>query len=120
MQKTQAKDCLVMSQQIIASSLALIGFAVALVMGMAAGNGASTTIVNAMWAGAACMAVGWLIARIAASALHEHLAEHRNAHPIDPDPTSTDQPDAAAESAANSSQDATGAAQAPAGESRPA
>jgi hypothetical protein len=107
-----------MPTRIIAACFALSAFALATVLGMAAGNDAVTTLWRALLAMAAAYFVGSIIGHVARIAVQEHVARYKAEHPI---PTSDDLNEsqqatdsvetesAAAENAAVQPQDAPGA-----------
>lgn len=72
-----------MPSKLIATSFALIAFAIALIAGIAADNPASTALVRALLAMAICYVVGWLLGMVATKATGEHIEAYRQAHPID-------------------------------------
>lgn len=73
-----------MPSRMIACSLALLAFAAAIVAGVAVGNPAITTLWRALLAMVACYAVGALAGRLAEHALHEHIDQYKQAHPLEP------------------------------------
>ncbi len=80
-----------MPSKIIAPVIALSGFAVALVAGMAAGNTAATTLSRALLAMVVCYLVGLALAAVGRRAIREHVDHYKSQNPIDPD-QSTDEP----------------------------
>ena len=71
----------------IASCFALIGFAAALVVGLAADNETKTILWRATIALAVCWVVGRFIGGIAQRATEESIEQHKKAHPIEPEPS---------------------------------
>lgn len=84
--QTQAK--------VIAATIALGGFVVALLSGMRAGNPAHLVLFNALIALLFCQFLGIAVGAIATRVIHEHVARHKAQHPI---------PDLALESAPSAS-----------------
>jgi hypothetical protein len=72
-----------MPAAIIASSFALIGFAVAVAAGIAADNSAATTIWRALGAMILCYMIGRVIGAIAMRAMREHVTQYKQSHPIE-------------------------------------
>lgn len=68
--------------KVIAASLALSAFAVAIVAGLAAGNPARTVLFNAVVAMILCQILGLVIGALAERAISDHLAAYKAAHPI--------------------------------------
>jgi len=89
-----------MSVKLIAASLALIGFAVAIAAGLAASNSAMITLTRALGAMAGCWLLGWIVGSIGRRAVLEHVNQYKQTHPIPTldDADSTDE--AASENAA--------------------
>jgi preprotein translocase subunit SecG len=71
---------------VIASCFALVGFTAALVVGLAADNGAQTILWRATIALAVCWIVGRFIGGIAQRATEESIEQHKKANPIEPEP----------------------------------
>jgi len=78
-----------MPTRLIASSIALIAFVIALVMGIVAGNHATHTLLNAIGALAACYVLGLIVAAVAQRAIDEHIESYQRAHPL-PEENQTD------------------------------
>ncbi len=87
-----------MPTRLIASSVALIAFVIALSMGIAAGNTATYNLVNALGALFICYLLGLVVALVAQRAIDEHIAEYQRTHPLPEE--STNPSDVAPESAA--------------------
>jgi NO-binding membrane sensor protein with MHYT domain len=77
---------------VIASCFALVSFAAAVVVGMAAGNPAHTIIWRATLIMLACWFVGYGIGTIALHAVNRRLEAYKQAHPL-PTIESLDQSD---------------------------
>jgi len=71
-----------MPVRIIASSLALIGFTVAAVIGAAAGHPVATTIGRSLTAMGVCYVVGLGVAHLGRAAIREHIERYKQSHPI--------------------------------------
>lgn len=78
-----------MPTQVIASSLGLIGFIIAILAGLAADNPETTTIVRALIAMFICYVVGMIIGAIATRALNEHIAQYKQSNPMPSDSVDT-------------------------------
>ena len=74
-----------MPSKLIASSLALIAFAAAVVAGLIVDNPATTIISRALIAMVLCYIAGAAIGAVAQRALEEHVDQYKRAHPIDHD-----------------------------------
>lgn len=72
--QTQAK--------VIAATIALGGFVVALLAGMRAGNPAHLVLFDALVALLACQLLGIAVGAIATGIIHDHVARHKAEHPI--------------------------------------
>lgn len=59
--------------RVVASSIAISGFTIAIVAGLAAGNDPSAVLLRAIVATVACYFAGILISAVAAHVVHEHL-----------------------------------------------
>lgn len=88
-----------MPTRLIASSLALIAFTLALVMGVSAGNTTTRTIINALGAMMVCYMVGMFISTAAFRAIREHIQSYERQHPL-PDRKSFSQESTPSESGA--------------------
>jgi hypothetical protein len=96
-----------MPAKLIAASLGLIGFAVAIAAGLAADNSAMTTLRRALGAMAGCWLLGWIVGAIGRRAVLEHVDQYKQAHPIPTPDDAESTNEAASENAAEStSQDA--------------
>lgn len=71
-----------MPARVIAGCLALTGFAVAILAGLAAGNPTLTILVHALIAMAACYAAGMIIGAVAYRAITEHVEHYKTNNPI--------------------------------------
>jgi hypothetical protein len=71
-----------MPTQVIASSLGLIGFIIAILAGLAADNPATTTIVRALAAMFICYVVGMMLGTMATHALNEHIEQYKRSNPM--------------------------------------
>ncbi|MBI1369533.1 MAG: hypothetical protein GC162_12875 [Planctomycetes bacterium] len=71
-----------MPTQVFASSLALIGFAIAIVTGLAVDNPATTTLMRAIGAMIVCYIVGTILGAIGERAINEHLSQYKKKHPL--------------------------------------
>lgn len=71
---------------LVASSLGISGFTIAIVAGLGAGNDASDVLGRAIVAALGCYLAGFFLSVIAAHVVHEHLSGFRAAHPV-PDAT---------------------------------
>ncbi|MEM9063907.1 MAG: hypothetical protein AAGB51_00290 [Planctomycetota bacterium] len=67
---------------VIAAIAALSGFAIALVAGLAAGNGGATVIGRALVAMLICFIVGRILGTIGAVAVRDHIAKYQAANPV--------------------------------------
>jgi hypothetical protein len=70
------------NDRLIGSTLALAGFAIAMLAGLFAGNDAITVLSRAIIAMVACRLVGSLISMIYGHVATDHLSRYRAAHPI--------------------------------------
>lgn len=86
-------ECSTIPARVIASCFALIGFAAALVVGVAAGNETETVL----WRGTVAMAVCWFVGRfiggIAQQTTEESIEQYKKAHPIEDDHADANDPD---------------------------
>jgi len=73
-----------MPAKVIAGSLALTGFAVAILAGLAAGNAASTILWTALVAGFVCWVLGVIVGAVAYKAVTEHVENYKAENPINP------------------------------------
>jgi len=73
-----------MPAKLVASSMALIAFAIAIMAGLSAGNPSAVVIWRALVSMIVVYFVGMLVGAIAERTLNEHLQEYRAMHPIDP------------------------------------
>ncbi|QNN23896.1 hypothetical protein HED60_17015 [Planctomycetales bacterium ZRK34] len=71
-----------MPTQVIASSLGLIGFIIAILAGLAADNPATTTLVRALGSMFICYIVGMIIGAVATRALNEHIEQYKQSNPM--------------------------------------
>lgn len=92
-----------MPSRIIATCLALVAFAAAMVAGLLSDNPATTTIWRALVAMVVCWFAGRIIGEMADRALNEHLEQYKAEHPIPEDlsqlPASDDGGDASPQQA---------------------
>jgi len=65
----------------IAGCFALAAFAVAIVAGLASGNGAASILTRAIYALVGCYPLGLAIGLIAQRVIQDHIKAHRSAHP---------------------------------------
>jgi len=72
-----------MPTRLIASSIALIAFAAAVLAGVVADNAASTIMLRAIVAMIGCYFAGLLIAHVGHCAVAEHIEQYKQAHPIE-------------------------------------
>ena len=72
-----------MPSKLIASSLALLAFAAAVVAGLIVDNPATTIISRALIAMILCYIAGSAIGAVAQRALEEHVEQYKRAHPLD-------------------------------------
>ena len=79
-----------MPSKLIPAVMALSGFALALVAGMAARNTAITTLWRALLAMAVCYFVGLALAAVARYAIREHVELYKADHPIEPSDSTED------------------------------
>jgi putative Mn2+ efflux pump MntP len=70
------------ANKVIAASLALSAFAVAVVAGLAAGNPPRSILFSAVVSMIACQILGLFIGSLAERAIADHLAAHKAANPI--------------------------------------
>ena len=70
------------ANKVIAASLALSAFAVAVVAGLAAGNPARTVLFNAVVSMIACQILGLFIGSLAERAIADHMTTYKAANPI--------------------------------------
>lgn len=68
--------------QVIASCVALGGFAIALVAGIAVDNTAATILSRALGAMVACYLAGLIVAAIAHQAMTENIEQYRRQNPL--------------------------------------
>lgn len=68
--------------KVIAASLALSAFAIAIIAGLVAGNPARTILFNAVVCMILCQLLGMFIGVIAERAVTEHLAAYKSANPV--------------------------------------
>ena len=68
--------------RIIASFLALAAFAVAITAGLAAGNPVATTLWRALLAMAGGYVIGRIIGYVAQRAVHQHIEQYKQDHPL--------------------------------------
>jgi hypothetical protein len=68
--------------KVIAASLALSAFAIAIVAGLAAGNPARTVLVHALVSMIVCQMVGLIAGALAERAVLQHLAAYRAVRPV--------------------------------------
>ena len=95
-----------MATRLIAGSIALVAFMIALAMGVAAGNDATTTVGRAIIAMLSCYLVGLGVGMVGQRTVDEHLEHYRRENPI-PDRWPRNEPEStASENAASTSQDA--------------
>jgi ABC-type proline/glycine betaine transport system permease subunit len=80
-----------MPSRIIATSLALVAFATAVVGGIWADNPALTTIARALVAMVVCYLVGSIIGSIAQRVIDENIQNYKQANPAQDDIASTPQ-----------------------------
>jgi len=78
----RATECSLIPAKIIASCFALTGFIAALVVGLAAGNSASTILWKAILAMAVCYPVGRLLGGVAERAVQENIDSYKKHHPL--------------------------------------
>ena len=87
-----------MTSRIIASIFALVSFAAALFIGVAANNSFNTIVLRAILTMGICYLVGRVIGALADRAVQEHIAQYKLEHPI---PDRLDAVDGDAESPAS-------------------
>jgi putative Mn2+ efflux pump MntP len=68
--------------KVIAASMALSAFSLAIVSGLAAGNPARTVLVNAVVCMVACQFLGLFVGMLAERAIADHIASYKSARPI--------------------------------------
>ncbi|MCC7407133.1 MAG: hypothetical protein IT442_03625 [Phycisphaeraceae bacterium] len=78
----RATECSFIPAKIIASCFALTGFIAALVVGLAAGNSATTILWNAILAMAVCYPVGRVLGGVAERAVQENIDNYKKRHPL--------------------------------------
>lgn len=71
-----------MPTRIIACSFSLIAFALALVIGLIAGNPTLGILQSALAAGFVCLLLGAMIGRIAHRVIEDDIARYQQRHPI--------------------------------------
>ncbi len=71
-----------MPVRIIASSFAFVGFATALICGMAAGNPAGTIISRALVALLVCYAAGFVLGTVGRHAIQDHVERYKRENPV--------------------------------------
>jgi len=71
-----------MPTKVIASSLGLIGFVVAILAGLAVNNPATTTLWRALCAMVICYTVGSIIGAIAMHAISEQIEQYKASNPL--------------------------------------
>ncbi len=96
--------------KIVASCLALIGFAAAILAGLSVDNPASTTISRALVAMFVCYIIGLAVGAVAQRAVQEHVDTYKKEHPLEPPiataqeaPSETAEPSTAAPASARTS-----------------
>lgn len=75
-----------MPTRLIASSLALIAFAVAVLAGIGVDNPAATILWRAILAMAICYCIGLFIGSASQRAIEEAIQEHKKDNPLAPEP----------------------------------
>ncbi len=81
----RAKECSAVPSRVIATCFALVSFAAALLVGVAAGNTAETIIVRAMVLMIVAWCVGRIVGAIAQRTVDEHIEQYKQQHPIETD-----------------------------------
>ena len=81
----RAKECSAVPSRVIATCFALVSFAAALLVGMAAGNSAATIIVRATVLLIVAWCVGRIVGAIAQRTVDEHVEQYKQQHPIETD-----------------------------------
>jgi putative Mn2+ efflux pump MntP len=76
--------------KVIAASMALSAFAVAIVAGLAAGNPARSVLFNAVVSMIVCQILGLFIGAFAERAIADHMKAYKAAHPIPGAPTANE------------------------------
>jgi len=71
-----------MPTKVIASSFALVAFALAVALGAYAGNSATTTIWRAIVVMGVCYVVGQVIGHVGRIAMNEHVERYKREHPM--------------------------------------
>jgi tetrahydromethanopterin S-methyltransferase subunit C len=81
-QREEALQSLGIATRVIAASLALAAFAVAIVSGLAAGNPARIVLLNAVVCMIVCQILGLFVGVLAERAVSEHVADYKSARPV--------------------------------------
>lgn len=68
--------------KVIACSVALTGFAIALVSGLSAGNRPVSVMVSALLSMAACYVMGLVVGGVAQHTVSTHVANHQKSIPV--------------------------------------
>ena len=98
---SRATECSLIPSRVIAACFALIAFAAALVVGLAAGNPAGTILWRALVAMFVCWAAGAAVGWLAQRAVQVQVDDYKAKHPIpseeavasvDPSPVSAQEP----------------------------
>ena len=82
-----------MPSKLIASSLALIAFAAAVIAGLVVDNPATVILWRALLAMFTCYVVGSALGAVAQRALDEHVDQYKRAHPLDPEADAPEAPE---------------------------
>jgi hypothetical protein len=85
-------ECSGIPAKIIATSFALVAFAAAVAVGLAAGNPANKVLWRAAIAGLVCYPVGRIVGAIAQKTVQDHIDAYKKSHPIPTDEPTSDQP----------------------------
>lgn len=99
-----------MPTKVIAASLALVAFALAIALGLYAGNTAATTIGRALIVMVVCYVVGQLIGYVGRTAMAEHVERYKQEHPIPELDLGIEKGEPVEDAAGQQSQDAAGEA----------
>jgi len=97
-----------MPTKVIAASLALVAFALAILLGLFAGNTAATTIGRALIVMVVCYLVGQLIGYVGRTAMTEHVERYKRDHPMPESDFGIEKGEPVEDPAGPQSQDASG------------
>lgn len=68
--------------RVIATCLALVGFAAAVVVGLAVGNAPTVVLTRATLVMLGCLVLGTIVGKVAQRTIDQHVERHKRDHPI--------------------------------------